>query len=107
MADTGEEKIEKINKVYRKDAMVEKDKILSGKDEDNVDRFINYDSNKCIIKSGQFRYVSKPYFVGVDDKIKADDSEEPKIDVEKDSDGIVKKIKIKCTCGKEINIDLV
>ena len=98
------EKIEKMNKVYRKDAMVEDDKILSGINETN-DITINYDSNKCIIKAGEFKYVSKPYIIGFNEDRKKEEKE-PEINVEKDSNGIVKKLKIKCTCGREINIDL-
>jgi hypothetical protein len=97
-----DEKIDKMNRVLRKDALVEDDKVLkkgSGKPSENV-----IDSSRKVIKAEQFQFNAKPYVVGefADAKTK-----EPEVEVIKDTQGQISKIKVKCVCGREVNIDCV
>ncbi|MBN1521926.1 MAG: hypothetical protein JW928_05270 [Candidatus Aureabacteria bacterium] len=98
-----DEKIEKINRTLRQDSVVEEEQVIKGKDREHPAGY-HYDSNKNIIKSKDFRYNPKPYIVGgaIDSSIK-----EPEVEVIKDADGNVMKIKVKCTCGREVDIDCV
>ena len=93
---------EKTNRILRKDALVDKDKIRGDHKEWASDDRLDCTQN--IIKCQDFQYDSKPFIVGgaVDPKMT-----EPEVEVIKDAEGNVMKIKVKCVCGREVDIDCV
>ena len=98
-----DEKINRINRTLRSDAVIDKEKILTGNKSSHAYEY-HFDSNKSIIKSEDFQIDSKPFIIGgtIDPQIK-----EPEVEVIKDADGNVTKIKVKCTCGREVDIGCV
>ena len=98
-----DENVEKINKTLRKDRVVDDGKIISKEDGQKIEQY-KFDSDQNIIKGKDFYYNPKPFIVGgtIDPTIK-----EPEVEVIKDADGNVMKIKVKCTCGREVDIDCV
>ena len=82
--------------------MVDEEKII--KHNAGTPAKYTYNSNKSIIKAKDFCYNPKPYIVGgsLDTSLK-----EPEVEVIKDAEGNVMKIKVKCTCGREVDIDCV
>ena len=99
-----DEKVDKMNRTLRKDAVVDHDKIHNSSKQPDTSSGYHFDSNKNIIKGKDFCYNPKPFIVGgtIDSSIK-----EPEVEVIKDADGNVMKIKVKCTCGREVDIDCV
>ena len=98
-----EENIEKINRTLRSDAVMDESQIHTHKKSGHNAGY-HFDSNQSIIKQKDFSIDPKPFIVGgtIDPQIK-----EPEVEVIKDADGNVTKIKVKCTCGREVDIDCV
>jgi len=98
-----EEDVEKINRTLRKDAVLDKSSIMGGKDSGKVHEY-NFDSSQRVIKGNDFKLDEKPFIVGgtIDS-----DLNEPEVEVIKDAEGNVVKIKLKCICGRETDIDCV
>jgi hypothetical protein len=94
-------KVTKMNRTLRKDAVLDDESVVSRARETHHSP-VHFDSTKNIIKSQDFRFNPKPFVVGgtVDPNIK-----EPEVEVIKDTNGTVTKIKVKCTCGREVDID--
>jgi len=94
--------INKINRTLRKDAVVDENHVLGGKAADTPHKAVHIDSTKNIIKSRDFRLNPKPYIVG---GTVNPDMKEPEVEVVKDANGTITKIKVTCTCGREVDID--
>ena len=98
-----DETVNKMNRTLRKDAVMDESKIMGGKDSGKIHEY-NFDSSQRIIKGKDFRMDEKPFIVGgtIDS-----DSKEPEVEVIKDAEGNVVKIRLKCICGRETDIDCV